>query len=294
MPFPGWAACYIAGPPRLISEAESCLLGGDYPGAFALYADADRHGILSGKDLYNAACAAAVSGHTDKAFEFLWRRYAEDTAWYADNIGLDPDLKYLHADARWAVLRDSVSRRKTVLEKNFDHVLRTELQDILDADQKVRREYVRVQSSPETSSRIIDSLFEAMQKSDSTNLRRVLSILDRGGWPSGDEVGDMSAVPFIVLQHAPLTVRLDYMPLVYAAAERGDLTRAQMALFEDRVAVDEGRKQKYGTQIIYMDGMPAVAPLISPDSVDIYRKRAGLPPMAEYVRRWGLEWDTGN
>ncbi len=270
------------------------MLGGDYPGAFALYSDADRHGILSSKDLYNAACAAAVSGHVDEAFEFLWRRYAEDTAWYSDNVGLDPDLKYLHEDERWAILSDSISRRKAVLEKGFDHVLRTELQDILDADQKFRREYVRVQSSPESSSRIIDSLFEAMQRSDSINLLRVLSVLDRGGWPSRNKVGDMSAVPFVVLQHAPLEVRLDYAPLVYAAAEGGDLTRAQMALFEDRIAVDEGKKQKYGTQIIYIGNAPAVAPLSSPDSVNIYRERVGLPPMAEYVKRWGLEWNTEN
>jgi hypothetical protein len=38
---------------------------------------------------------------------------------------------------------------------------------------------------------------------------------------------------------------------------------------------------------LYQTGLP----LKDPDMVDARRQQAGLPPLAEYVKQWGINWD---
>jgi len=66
---------------------------------------------------------------------------------------------------------------------------------------------------------------------------------------------------------------------------------AQLALLEDRVAIKHGRKQIYGSQITTDDSGSFLAPLEDPEHVDGRRAEAGLPPLAEYLRRFNMTWN---
>ena len=65
-------------------------------------------------------------------------------------------------------------------------------------------------------------------------------------------------------------------------------------MMEDRVALAEGRRQIYGSQLRQVGGDPRmfVSPLEDPDHVDERRASVGLPPMAEYLKIWNLTWDV--
>ncbi len=78
------------------------------------------------------------------------------------------------------------------------------------------------------------------------------------------------------------------------AVKNGKAFPANLAYLEDRVAVRQGKKQIYGSQI---GGDPEtqicyVLPLEDPDNVDKRRAEAGLPPLAEYVIQYEIKWDV--
>ncbi len=100
---------------QLTGEAENMLFTSEYQAALELYRQAFQAGDANLFDLYNAACAAALSDDPDAAFMYLDR---------AVNVSLiekqlleeDEDLISLHSDNRWYALLAAVDARvETVL-----------------------------------------------------------------------------------------------------------------------------------------------------------------------------------
>lgn len=274
-----------------IAEAEKCLRAKEYGQALDYYATALAQSEQPPYHLYNAACAAAAAGQTDRAFGWLFRRLEIDPQWYAEDLAQDNDLAPLHADARWTVLADSLHKRFEHYESRFDKPLRRALKEILRRDQSVRQEWVAAQQQGVPDS-VMNVLVERMITGDSINQAQIACMLDCYGWLDSSRVGDATVVQFLVLQHAPLEMQIRYRAAIACGVETGDVRPSQYALFEDRLAVQSGQKQQYGTQILYNEaGQPCVAPCIAPGQVDSLRAAVGLPPMAQYLRRWGLEWE---
>jgi len=73
----------------------------------------------------------------------------------------------------------------------------------------------------------------------------------------------------------------------------GNARAGSLALLEDRVALRQGKRQIYGSQIgrDQKTGKHYVSPLIDPDNVDQRRKRVGLGSIADYVKMWNMTWD---
>ncbi|RYF64937.1 MAG: hypothetical protein EOO39_25770 [Cytophagaceae bacterium] len=78
------------------------------------------------------------------------------------------------------------------------------------------------------------------------------------------------------------------------AVKNGKAWGGNLALLEDRVALGQGKRQVYGSQIgRNMDTkLYYVLPLEDPDNVDKRRTAVGLPPLAEYVSRWKIVWNV--
>jgi hypothetical protein len=76
------------------------------------------------------------------------------------------------------------------------------------------------------------------------------------------------------------------LPLLREAAARGDVPAAYPAWLEDRIAFSERRPQRYGTQFDWdRNGWMSPWPIEDPAGVHRRRAEAGLPPLAEQVRR---------
>ena len=274
-----------------IMRADSCFMRGDYVGASNAFGNAfGMKTKIQGTHLYNGACAAAMAGLSDVAFERLNMRLSSDSNWWVDDPNRDSDLKNLHSDVRWKTYCDTVIARRDRAEAAFDMPLRRRLQEIGRSDQDVRYEFLAAYNAHPRNQALVDSLIAQMQRVDSINLCAISEILDTRGFVGRDKVGDASAVYWLVIQHAPVEMQKKYFPLFVVAMERGDLARSQVAMMDDRIALHEGRPQKYGSQIVENDkGERVIYQLLDPAQVDRWRKAMDLPPLADYKKQMGVK-----
>lgn len=269
----------------LIHSADSCFFSGDYVGASRYYDMAfGLGGDIPGFHLYNAACAASLAGDADLAFRRLNVRLTKEPDWYLDEPDADADLSLLHDDGRWESFVQVMKNRRDRIEAGFDKPLRALLRDIARSDQEIRHEFLSAYRTEPRNQSQIDSLIAVMQHVDSVNQEKICAILDSVGFVGSDKVGDACSVFWLVIQHAPLSLQKKYFPLFSEAASHGELSLENLAMMDDRIAMFEGRPQKYGTQI---DG-GKLYPLLDAERVDQWRHDMGLPPLAEYLRNMGV------
>ncbi|PJE93918.1 hypothetical protein CUT44_31340 [Streptomyces carminius] len=120
---------------------------------------------------------------------------------------------------------------------------------------------------------------------------RLDRIMDEYGRPTAAAVGAAAATAaWRVAQHADhqLGVQRRALRLLGEAVERGGADRRHLAFLTDRVLVNEGRPQLYGTRTAGVrDGAPVPWPCADPDPerVDALRARVGIAPFAEHTAR---------
>ncbi len=280
----------------LVREAESLYEQQDHPASAARYTEAFAALGWKGtqNDRYNAACSHALSSSPDSAFAHLYR--IAESMDYA-NVGhltTDMDVFSLHGDGRWERLVQLVKANKDRLEANYDHDLKAVLDSIFEEDQGLRRSVAATQEQYGNDSPEMSALWERILEKDRSNQAVVSRILDERGWVGADVVGGMgSQAIFLVVQHAELELQLKYLPLMREAAAQGQLRAASLALLEDRIALRQGQRQRYGSQIGHDPELGYfVSPLEDPDRVDERRAEVGLTPLRGYVERWGIIWDV--
>jgi hypothetical protein len=117
------------------------------------------------------------------------------------------------------------------------------------------------------------------------NNARMAEIVATTGWPGRTLVGDdgCRAAGFIV-QHAVLDPDLQRrcLPLLEAAVAADEAFPFMVALLADRVLMEQGQPQRYGTQHIGgPDGMLIPWPIDEPETVDVRRIAMGLESLDE-------------
>ena len=268
-----------------VRQADSLYMAGNYGEANLSFANAFKcKKFIQDNHLYNGACVAALAGDADNAFARLNMRMKRNKDWYVDDPLRDNDLKALHSDARWEKYVAEMSARKERIEKDYDKPLREQLKRMVREDQAVRYEYINAWQTG--NSLVADSLLKRMQYVDSVNLRQVTDILDGRGWVGRDVIGDACEVFWVIIQHAGLEAQGKYLPLFREAVARGELQAGAVAMMEDRVAVFEGRPQKYGSQLQRgEDGTYTPFELLDAEKVDEWRAEVGMEPLAEYLKQ---------
>jgi hypothetical protein len=124
---------------------------------------------------------------------------------------------------------------------------------------------------------------------DSENLATVISLIENCGMPTLAEVSEIQmSANWLVFQHSNNANRKKYLPMLKVAAEKGDLSRKQIAMMEDRILMLDGKPQIYGTQILN----DSLYTIIEPEKVNKRRAEIGFEPLEDYVSRWGIEFTT--
>ncbi|WP_206603096.1 DUF6624 domain-containing protein [Leptolyngbya ohadii] len=119
---------------------------------------------------------------------------------------------------------------------------------------------------------------------DIQNTARLKQIIQEIGWPSISKVGRWAAnAAWLLAQHADRDVDFQRECLDRMKQQIDDVDIKTVAYLEDRVRVNEGRSQLYGTQY-HLDeqGNLVPQPIENPEEVDDRRKAVGLEPLAEY------------
>lgn len=130
--------------------------------------------------------------------------------------------------------------------------------------------------------------FGDMMLVDQQNRKTVVSLLERCGFPQADEVNGTSYnAIFLVLQHSPGPIMGYYYREVEKAVAAGKINRSTFALMQDRLLMDFGYKQVYGTQI----RNDQLYELQDPDHVNQRRAEVGLGPIETYVQYFNLNFE---
>lgn len=281
---------------QYIRAAETHLMANQYHEAAESYSKAFI--ALGGKgyenDRYNAACAWALVNNPDSAFFQLFRIATKMDYSDITYLTADKDLNSLHADKRWDELCNIVKVNKDKKEANLDRPLVAILDTVYMEDQQYRRQVNEVEEKYGRDSKEMKDLWKIMEEKDKENLVKVTKILDTYGWLGADRIGEQgNSTLFLVIQHADHKTQLKYLPMMREAVKNNKARPSSLALLEDKVALRDGKKQIYGSQIgRFASGEFYVQPLEDPDNVDKRRAEVGLQPLTEYVSLWQLKWDA--
>ncbi len=165
-----------------------------------------------------------------------------------------------------------------IVRDNFDRTaLKKELKAIYERDQKTRKG--------------TDSA-AYMGYIDSSNLARIEPLIAKYGWLGKSLLGGgYSSAIFYVVQHAELPAQKKYLPLLRQSVEEGESDPYELAMLEDRVLMREGKKQVYGSQVVYSKtGAPEFFPIDDEKNVNVRRKKVGLEPLEEYAKHFGIDY----
>jgi hypothetical protein len=150
------------------------------------------------------------------------------------------------------------------------------------ADPELRQELVDMQQADQA-----DRTGAPVEEwDDDARTARLAEIIDEHGWPTRSLVGDDGATAaWVIAQHSDLDVEFQEraLELMRQAVDDGEADPTELAYLEDRVALNRGRPQTYGTQIGCVDGRAEPADLADPDRVGELREEVGLQPLEDYL-----------
>jgi hypothetical protein len=168
--------------------------------------------------------------------------------------------------------------------------LRQELLDRVKKDQDAR--FAMIAANPlggkgEADAKKRAETLDQLAKIDTDNRDWLKGVIDKTGWPGEARVGkDGAHAAWLLVQHAdadrPFQKRC--LDLLEKAVSAKDAAAVDLAYLTDRVLVGEGKKQKYGTQLLTKDGKLTPQPVEDEAKLDERRKALGLQSMAEYIK----------
>ena len=111
-------------------------------------------------------------------------------------------------------------------------------------------------------------------------------IVEEFGWPTMEIAAtDGARAAWMLVQHADHDVAFQRscLTLMELLRDTGQVRREDLAYLTDRVLVNEGKEQTYGTQFHVAGGVRQPRPIRDAEKVDERRKVMGLSTLDEYA-----------
>ena len=149
-----------------------------------------------------------------------------------------------------------------------------------------RDQAVRDACANGTADEQVKCIVKAAEDVDKPNTKRLNEIFNENGFPSPSTVGKDGVQAFVLLmQHSgDVELRKRSEAGMKRAFEDKVLSVAEYTGFVDRLLVDQGKPQIYGSNFGSKDGKLVMSPVEDPKNLDKRRKSIGLPPIAEYMK----------
>lgn len=277
---------------QLVQQADSLFKNKQFMASANRYSQAFN--TMGGKalvnDRYNAACAWARAGNADSAFAFL-NKVAVAGKYASPHIENDADLISLHKDARWNAVIARVKQNRAAENAGYNQEVKAILEDVFKSDQQYRKKADSVQNTFGLESSQMKGLLNSMRQADQANLTAVKKILDQYGWLGPDQVGLTGSLAlYAVIVHADLETMEKYFPLMQSAVAQRKASKSNLAYLQDKIEIRKYHYQTYGTQVEKdaQTGKFKFGPIKDRATVDQRRAEAGLPPLKEYAKQWGI------
>ncbi len=118
--------------------------------------------------------------------------------------------------------------------------------------------------------------------------KRMRKIIQRFGWTGKSLVGRKAADrAWLIVQHSDHDLKFQKWALriLREAVRKGEVEKRQLAYLTDRVLVNSGQPQIFGTQFyLDLDGSFKPRPIKDTKLLDQRRKKYGLEPFAGYLK----------
>lgn len=157
----------------------------------------------------------------------------------------------------------------------FEH-----LNELAALDQAIRRGY--------DTSKIDVSANDSIEALSRSNTAELSQIIKKCGWPNPPR-GEASHSAWVIVQHSDHDIAFQYevLQLLRQKALDGTFDKLSYAKLTDRVAINSGKKQTYGTQLTVSGGkvtLPANE-IVSEEAVERNRAELGIESLKDYLAR---------
>jgi hypothetical protein len=183
--------------------------------------------------------------------------------------------------AAWEALRGGAPAQPPTDSMPASHPeLRDQLLAMVRDDQAVRNQFIgpgkpALDQNPDGQAHV--------QQVDDRNLAALYKLIADYGLPTRALVGaDGMKAFWLLVQHASTDLTLQKRVLGVIATGDSGIPPDQVALLDDRIAVAEGRPQKYGSQFHFEGGELVPSPIDDETHLDQRRAQMGLPPFSDY------------
>lgn len=186
---------------------------------------------------------------------------------------------------RYGLLLFIVSSQIAQAQSNIDTLLVKELQLRFEADQFAANNAVPPASHSHLSLKEWKATKDSIYRS---NQVRAEQILNKYGYPGYDVLGkDGTYLYFALVQHADHDPEFQKRALnmMRQEVEYQNASPQDFAFLTDRVELNTGGKQIYGTQVTYnlISGKASPRPTIDPDQINERRAKVGLEAIETYL-----------
>jgi TonB family protein len=266
------------------------LLRHEYAAASAAYQQVlQRQGGTAG-DYYQAARAAARHHESQAALGLLTQAVAKGY-FSEEDLRTEEDFASLTAQPGWHRLLAQARTKQQQHEAPFNQPLVALLKRMYRQDQQYRLVAEAAEKQYGPTAPQIRTAMQQQDRLDRMLSRQVDSLIARYGYPGKSLVGEyQKKVAFFVIQHNPDD---KYLPLLKAAADKGELPWSTLALFIDRTNQGRRQPQVYGSQFGgLVDGHYTIWPIEDEPNVNARRAKVGLGPLEEYMQLYNLTYQV--
>lgn len=273
-----------------IKSADSLFKIPNYPLAAQHYSQAfksfEGKGFMS--DRYQAACTWARAGVADSAFfqleKIVWKGKFDEYF----RIMADSNLVSLHSNTRWAPLITQVRRLHGILDSLWNPNLYHLIDSMAIEDQKWRNRHTKLENTLSNDSLQLRWAAKMFIIVDSANYYVLRKIIDTFGFPSWDCVGKSGVNKFwLLVQHQDSHVEFqkEVLQLMEQLWLKGKVSAVDYAYLVDRVKVNTGELQVYGTQFDLNAEHSSFTPkpVLDPANLNARREKMGLGTIESYM-----------
>lgn len=238
----------------------------------------------------------------------LWTSVMRDTAFYFLHYALrndsslealsDPSFLSLIDDPRWETIEDAQIGKYEAMNGPIDNedfaraLFRMIIKDqgFMYQGNLERRKYM--ENGGYFSTPAIFPILAMEERNHAANEEELLQLLDLYGWPTASAVTEVAAAgAALIINHSDHAIRQRYFPMLEEALKKGEAQPLRYAKMKDRLLVEKGEEQCFGTQWHFEGPEKVPWPIEDPEHVDRRRSEIGLGPLHEYLKeRFDIDW----
>jgi hypothetical protein len=231
------------------------------------------------------ACNYALLENADSAFVYIDKLMELGTTEWV--LG-ESSYYFIYQDERWNKLKNYIKDYVTSIGYTKPDLCL----ELMEMGMKDQAYYFDI-NFVGRSSFVAKHLWQIKKELNKQNLDRIEKIIAEQGYPKRSEVGDHAAsVAFQIIQHSNLEIQKKYLPVLEELAKKDEIFKEDWALLLDRVLVNEGKEQVYGSQVHENPetGKGELYPVEDEKNLNKRRAEIDLIPIEDYLKYMGIEY----